>query len=329
MIPIFLNALRLAGSAAIGYFANDVATGVSKILPANIQDKTINKTGTGFAWWFIAIILLLLGGVFFIVFKMIAGKKAKAFMILLAGSACYALDHYFGTSILFGDGFGTYATALVTLTTGAGVVTSANLQFLPERIEYIAATQLTGIKITVQGDGVVFDSDANGLTHAGVNRVIGQLTNSFVLTLADGLFKSKNVLFEFTNSAAQTPIVYYDSDSGEEIGIAQKFLQMMKIPVLVGGNDFTDFATLSFPSMAATDSITILYNDGTVQANMNRQDLQYRLGYTQNIINTPIYQIDNYNKRIKSVTFVAVAAQTGYMQRWAPSLSGMAVKGQD
>jgi len=329
MWPILLNAFRLAGSAAIGYFANDAATGVSKLLPASIQDKTLNANRTGFAWWFIALILLLMGGIFFIVFKMLAGKKAKAFLILIAGGACYALDYYFGTSILFGDGFGTYATALVTLTTGATVVTPANLSFLPERINYVAATQLSGVKITVQGDGVVFDSDANGLTHVGVNRVIGQLTNSYTLTLADGVFKNKNVLFEFTNSAAQTPVIYYDSDSSAPVGTLPLFLQMMKVPVLIGGNDFSDFATLSFPSMAATDSITILYQDGTVQANMNRQDLQYRLGYTQNVINTPIYQIDNFNKNIKSVTFVAVAAQTAYMQRWAPSLKGTAVKGQE
>jgi len=245
-------------------------------------------------------------------------------LILIAGGLCYALDVYFGF-----DSTAVLATALVTLTTGAAVVTPSNLQFLPERIEYVAATQLSGIKVTVQGDGVVFDSDANGLTHMGVNRVIGQLTNSYVLTLGDGVFKNKNVLFEFTNSAAQTPIIYYDSDSSAPQGQLPLFLQAMKVPVLVGGNDYTDFSTLSFPSMAATDSITILYQDGTVQANMNRQDLQYRLGYTQAIVNTPIYQIDNYNKNIKSVTFIAVAAQTAYMQRWAPSLKGTAVKGQE
>ncbi|HEU5291679.1 MAG TPA: hypothetical protein VFU05_13610 [Cyclobacteriaceae bacterium] len=324
MIPILINAFRLAGSAAIGYFANDVASGVQKLLPASTQQKTVDSSGRP-AWWFMAIILLLLGGVFFIIFKMIFGKKAKtAFSIILVGGVCYAIDCYMGI-----DSSAMLATALVTLTTGAGVLTSANLSFLPERIEYVAATQLTGVKVTVQGDGVVFDSDANGLTHIGVNRVIGQLTNSYVLTLADGVFKNKNVLFEFTNSAAQTPIVYYDSDSSAPIGQLPLFLQMMKVPLLVGGNDFTDFATLSLPSLAAGDSITVLYQDGTVQANMNRQDLQYRLGYTQNIVNTPIYQIDNYNKMIKSVTVNCLAAQTGYMQRWAPSLKGTAVKGQE
>lgn len=324
MWPFLINAFRLAGSAAIGYFANDAASAVQKVLPANIQSKTVDKSGRP-AWWFMAVVLLLLGGVFIFVFKMIAGRKKKgAMFVLILGLVSFSIDSVFGT--VTGSEY-ILATALVTLTTGAAVVTVANLSFLPERINFVAATQLSGVKISVQGDGTVFDSDANGLTHIGVNRVLGQLTNSYTLTLADGVFKNRNVQFEFTNSAAQTPTVYYDSDSSGPDG-TPIFLQMQKVPILIGGNDFEDFATLSFPSMAATDSVTVLYRDGTVQANMTRQDLQYRLGYTQNVINTPIYQIDNFNKAIKSVTFNAVAAQIAYMQRWAPSLKATAIKGQ-
>jgi len=326
MWPILLNAIRLAASGAIGYFANDAARAVDKLLPADIQTKTKDASG-GFAWWFVAVVMLLLGGIIFIVFNMIAGKgkKGKLFSLISLTAVAYALDSYFG----FGGNDFVYATALVTLTTGAAVLTSANLAFLPERLEYVAATQLSGVKVTVQGDGVVFDSDANGLTHVGVSRVIGQLTNSYILTLANNLMKAKNVLFEFTNSAAQTPVIYYDSDSSPAKGEVPLFLQMMKVPLLIGGNDFIDFSTLSLPSLAAGDSVTVLYQDGTVQANMNRQDLQYRLGYSQNIVNTPIYQIDNYNRNIKAVTVVCLAAQTGYLQRFAPSLSGSMIKGQD
>lgn len=326
MWPFIINAFRLGATASIGYFVNDAVAFVNRLLPANVQSKTVDsKTGRP-AWWFIAVIFLLLGGVVFLVLKFVIpkGKRGRMFLWILTPFVYAALFML----PLSSDGM-VLATALVTLTTGAGVVTSSNLAFLPERIEFVAATQLSGVKVTVQGDGVVFDSDANGLTHMGVNRVLGQLTNSYVLTLADGVFKNKNVLFEFTNSAAQTPTVYYDSDSSAPQGELPLFLQAMKVPLLVGGNDFSDFATLSLPSLAATDSITVTYRDGTVQANMNRQDLQYRLGYTQLIVNTPIYQIDNLNKMIKNVTVVCGAAQTGYLQRWAPSLRGVSVKGQE
>jgi hypothetical protein len=324
MWPWILNIVRNAGPAAIGYFVNDVATFVNKQLPPKAQTAT--KSGT--AWWFITIIMIAMAAVLFFVIRalMPRGKKGRGmFMIVAVGAAaCHILDNYFGL-----DGVNlVMATGLVTLTTGAGVITTANLAFLPERIAFAAATQLTGVKISVQGDGVVFDSDANGITHVGVNRVLGQVTNNYVLTLANSLIPAKNVLFEFTNSAAQTPIVYYDSDSKPIQGIPPLFLQMAKAPILVGGNDFFDFATLSLPSLAAGDSITILYSDGTIQANMNRADLQYKLGYTQNIVNTPIYQIDNYNRSIKQVTVTALAAQTAYVQKWTPSVKGSMAGGE-
>lgn len=319
-----INILKNAGPAAIGYFINDFATWVNGLLPASIQTKT--KGGS--AWWFIAALMIVLAAVLFFVIRAIMprGKKSRGMFMLVAcgGAACYFIDQYFG----LGDGNCVLATQLVTLTTGAGIVTPANLAFLPERIAFAAATQLTGVKVSVQGDGVVFDSDANGLTHVGLSRVLGQVTNNYVLTLANSLIPAKNVLFEFTNSAAQTPIVYYDSDSKPVLGIPPLFLQMAKVPILVGGNDFFDFATLSLPSLAATDSITILYVDGTIQANMNRVDLQYKLGYTQNVVNTPIYQIDNLNRTIKQVTVTAGAAQTAYVQRWTPSLKGTMAGGE-
>lgn len=319
-----INILRSAGPAAIGYFINDVATWVNGFLPSSIQGKTKN----GSAWWFILVLMLVMAAVLFFIIRMIMpkGKKGKGAFVLVASATglTYFLDQFLGLGL---DAV-VYATSLVTLTTGAAVVTTANLAFLPERIAFAAATQLTGVKISVQGDGVVFDSDANGLTHVGVNRVLGQVTNNYVLTLANSLIPAKNVLFEFTNSAAQTPTVFYDSDSKPVQGIPPMFLQMAKAPILVGGNDFSDFATISLPSLAAGDSITVLYVDGTIQANMNRADLQYKLGYTQNIVNTPIYQIDNYNRTVKQVTITALAAQTAYVQKWTPSLKGSIAAGE-
>lgn len=324
MWGLLARGLQWAAGPLLGYFINDIGDGVSKVLPADQQDKVKNPDGS-FKWWYLTAVFAILGAVVLFIFRNFSKGKRGRYMMAAGATIAGLYDLFYGS----GDG-AIMATSLVTLTTGAGVVTSVNTPFLPERIAYTAATQLSGVKVSVQGDGVIFDSDANGLTHAGVSRVIGQVTNTFVLTLANGLVKGKNVLFEFTNSAAQTPVIYYDSDSTPS-GVNNDqplYLQMMKVPVLVGGNDYTDFATLSFPSLAAADSITILYNDGTVQANMNRADIQYRLGYLQNVVNTPIYTIDNYDQRIKSVTLIANATQTGYMQRFAPIVAKAAIAGQ-
>jgi len=320
-----INAFRVAAPGAIGYFINDIGDAVDKFIPEGWRDKIRGKDG-GLAWWFIALLFLMLGGVVMVVLKLVSkgGKRGKMFSILLGLGAAFSF--YYGA----GEAGFILGTALVTLTTGAGVVTSQNMNFVPERIWFSAGTQLTGIKVSVQEDGTVFDSSADGLTHIGVNRIIGQVTNAYVITLATGLMKNKNVLLEFTNSAAQTPIIYYDSDStpknvGNDIPL---YLQMMKVPLLIGGNDFTDFATLSLPSLAAGDSITILYKDGTIQANMSRADLQMIQGFKQTVVNTPIYMVDNLDQNIKSVTVNCLAAQTGFLQRAVASVSRGVVAGQ-
>lgn len=329
MFQFIIRGLQWAAPALAGYFLNDIGDGVSKVLPENVRSKVKDEQGN---WkpWFVISVLAVAGAVLMMVFKKFAGGKKGRGLFALATTAAVAADYFTGGALFGNDGGYVMATALVTLTTGAGVVTSVNLSFLPERLAYAAATQLSGVKVTVQGDGVIFDSDANGLTHIGVNRVIGQVTNNYILTLSNSLIKGKNVLFEFTNSAAQTPTVYYDSDSTStgNAGDEPLFCQMMKVPLLVGGNDFSDFATLSLPSLAATDTLTITYRDGTTQSGITRADLQYKLGYTQATVNTPIYQIDNFAQTIKSVTVIAGSSQTGYLQRWAPSVSRASIAGQ-
>lgn len=237
-------------------------------------------------------------------------------ILLAAGLALY-LDS-FGVS-----GATVLAVALGTLTTGAAVVSTFNSTYVPKYFYYTAATQLTGVKITVQGDGVIFDSDAAGLNHVGVSRVAGQVTNSFIIRIANGLITGKNVIWEFTNSAAQTPVIYVNADnSSDKTGNGPMYLQFLRQVVLAAsGQDFTKFATLSFPSAAATDVFNILYGDGT-QQQMNRADLQALLSYQQNVVNTPVYTIDNYAQLIERVNVLATAQQTAYVQRWVPSVSG-------
>jgi len=326
MFAIIRAGLQYAAPALLGYFINDLGDGASKILPDSAKDKAVNPDGSPKKWFIISVVIGAGAILAFVLSKVMKGKKGKMFVIGAAGAACYGIDYLMG----WGDQSSSLATALVTLTTGAGVVTSVNLSFLPERLAYAAATQLSGVKVTVQGDGVIFDSDANGLTHSGVSRVIGQVTNNYILTLSNSLIKGKNVLLEFTNSAAQTPTVYYDSDSTatNTPGDISLFLQMMKVPLLVGGNDFSDFYGLHLPSLAATDTLTITYRDGTVQSGVTRADIQYKLGYLQNVVNTPVYTIDNAAQQIKSVTVIAGASQTGYLQRWAPSVSRASIAGQ-
>ena len=211
------------------------------------------------------------------------------------------------------------AVLLGVLTTGAGVVTTFNTTYVPKFVTYVAATQLQGLKITVQGDGVIFDSDAPGLNGVGVNRQFGQVTNGYMITLTNGFVAGKNVIWEFTNSAAQTPSVFVSSD---ETPAQPLYLQLLRQAVLANsGQNFTDFATIAFPSLSATDIVNVLYNDGT-QQQLNRADIMAQLTYTQNVINTPQYLIDNFAGRIKTVNVLAGVNQTAYVQRWVSAMRG-------
>ena len=46
-------------------------------------------------------------------------------------------------------------TIIGTMTTGVGVVTTFNITWVPQYIHFIAATQITGLRVTVLGDGVI------------------------------------------------------------------------------------------------------------------------------------------------------------------------------
>lgn len=211
-----------------------------------------------------------------------------------------------------------FGVALGTLTTGSTVVTTFNTTYVPKIVSYVAATQLTGLKITVQGDGVIFDSDAPGLNSSGVLRQFGQLSNQYQIVLSNGFIPGKNVIWEFTNSAAQTPVIYVSSD---ESPLKPMYLQMLRQAVLANsGQNFTDFATLALPSLGATDVINILFNDGT-QQQFNRAELLAYLQFTQNVVSA-LYTIDNFAGRIKTVNIIAAAAQTAYVQRWMPAVRG-------
>jgi hypothetical protein len=232
-------------------------------------------------------------------------------ILLTVGAGAYsAVELMSGT-----PGVATYALLLGALTTGAAITTTFNTQYLPKYFSYTAATQLTGVKITIPGRGVIFDLDANGLTHIGVNRLQGQLTNTYTFILSNSFLSGLTVTWDFTNSAAQTPSIYVDNDQTVAPG-QRLIMQSYRQTILANsGQNFENFATLSLPSMAAADTLNVFYNDSTQQPK-TRQDLLAQLQYTQNVINTPIYMLDNHQERVVQAQIAPTAQMTAYLQRW-------------
>lgn len=198
-----------------------------------------------------------------------------------------------------------------TLTTGVGISTTINLQWLPQYIYYAAATQLTSLKVTVQGDGVILDLDATGLNDLSATRRFGNVTNGVMIPLADGIIKNKTVELAFINSAAQTPAIY-----GFSLKNGRAYIQTLRETVLASsGTVVKDFAVLGFSTIAANDELTIKFRDGHVQR-MTGAEVLIWLSLVQNGVT--YYSIDNIEAIIEYVHFIPAANAVVYKTRYLP-----------
>jgi|DEB0MinimDraft_3_1074331.scaffolds.fasta_scaffold22405_2 hypothetical protein len=201
-----------------------------------------------------------------------------------------------------------------TLTTGAAVKTTIDLTYLPSVIHYDAGTQLSSLKVTVLGDGVVCDLDANGLDIIGkANRVTSDVGQT-VIPLADGFVKGKNVTIELTNSAAQTPAIYaYSQKRAASIymrQLQQKIFQSSQA-------DFNDFMSLYIPDFDAADEMNIEYSDGFVQK-MAPEDLRVINSFDAQINDSDDdFYVNNINQRVRNVSVIAAADRQAYMTRYS------------
>ena len=200
-------------------------------------------------------------------------------------------------------------TQIGTMTTGVGVVTTFNLTWVPQYIHFVAATQITGLKVTVLGDGVITDLDAAGLSALYNIRQYGQVANGYTIPLADGLIRGKNVEITVTNSAAQTPILY---------GVSQQagshYIQCLRQTALANsGVDIERFAYLAIPAVVAADVLNISYVDGLTQK-VEAAELPAAANLYQS---ASLNIIDNVEGMIDMVQFTPAANRTIYVVRYS------------
>lgn len=196
-----------------------------------------------------------------------------------------------------------------TLTTGVGVVTTFNLTYVPQYIHFVAATQLTGLKVTVLGDGVIMDLDAAGLSALYNIRQFGQVTNGYNIPLTDGLIPGKNVEIVATNSAAQTPILYAMS-----MQKGSAYIQSLRQTALANsGVVLKKFAYMAIPAIAAADVLNITFVDGLVDK-VEAAELPARSNLYQS---ASLNIIDNVEGMIDTVQFTPSANRTVYVVRYS------------
>jgi hypothetical protein len=200
-----------------------------------------------------------------------------------------------------------------TLTTGAASVDTFDLTYVPEFLFYAAGTQLTSLKVSVLGDGVICDLDGAGLSVVGTLGLFGQVTNGYIIPLADGLIKGKNVEIITTNSAAQTPVLYGVSNNYGSV-----YIQSLRSKALANsGAEFTKFAAWACPAIASGDILTVNYVDGFT-ANHEFAELPALASMTQNDATADI--LNNFDGNIDSVQFTPAADRTVYTVRYSGAM---------
>jgi len=199
-------------------------------------------------------------------------------------------------------------TAIGVVTTGVGVVSTFNINWVPQYLHFVAATQLTGLKVTVLGDGVITDLDAAGLSVLHNIRQFGQVTNGYTIPVADGLIRGKNAEIVITNSAAQTPTVY-----GISLQAGTRYIQCIRQTALANSGVVIDrFAYLGIPAIAAADVLNISYVDG-MTTKVEAAELPAIAHLYEN---ASLNIIDNVESMIDEVQFTPAANRTIYVVRY-------------
>jgi hypothetical protein len=198
-----------------------------------------------------------------------------------------------------------------TIATGAAVETTINLNYVPQYIYYVAATQLSSIRVTVEGDGTILDLDTTGLTAVGSITRFGTVANAYLIPLADGLVKNKVTQLTFTNSAAQTPDVFAFSMQDASVYVRSR----QQLVLANSAQDITDFAYFAVNSPSVADIYTLEFSTGTTQR-FAREDFQAMASLFQNDV-TP-YVVNNTQQQISVLNVNPSANRTVYVVDFQP-----------
>ena len=198
-----------------------------------------------------------------------------------------------------------------------------NTTFIPQFIVVrgVAGADLTGDitgQINVQGDGLIFNLDAAGFdAMSNIHQYLvaaSRNTIGRVFQLATSLVTGKNTFWTFTNGdAADVQIFGYSKVKAMK---SAYYTYLTQLVLANSGADFGDFAYMTIPALAAGDNLSVLYNDGLMDANRTLRELAADNAYYQ----TPDqFAIDNVAPaRVKMVTITPVANRNIYLLRYQP-----------
>jgi len=203
-------------------------------------------------------------------------------------------------------------SALGNITLGVGVSTTIQLTYLPQYLGFSIGTTPTSIRVNVLGDGVVMDLDAAGIVQLNGFETLGLVADQFLIPLADGLVKGKNVEITIVNADALGFTIF----GWSKLPARNYFIYQRQTILANSGVDFNNFALLAITAPGATDIFNITYRSGIVESNATLNEIRDDVSYFQN--NVGVFLINNLDQIIKTVNIIPAANRTAYLMKFEP-----------
>lgn len=202
-----------------------------------------------------------------------------------------------------------------TVAGGVGIVTTIDVTWLPEFFFYNPPSTPSSFKLEILGEGVMIDLEGAGQNILKDWRKMNSAADLFYIPAADGIIKGKQIQLTVVSSHATAFDIY---GSGDNAGTG--FMQTMQQTILANsGTEFTKFAALFLPNLAATDSVTITYEDDLVQI-WNLLDLE---GFSSNYQVETHAQVDNLEGTIRNLNVLVGIQQVCYLTRFVMPKTGV------
>lgn len=199
---------------------------------------------------------------------------------------------------------------LGTIAAGVGVSTTIQLTYLPQYLGFFVGTTPVSIRINVLGDGVTMDLDALGVTQFNGFETIGLQALQFLIPLADGLVKGKNVEITIVNGDAAAFAIF----GWSKLPATQYFIYQRQTILANSGVDFGNFALLAIAAPGAADIFNLTYRSGIVAANSTLNEIQFDVSYFQN--NVGVFLIHNLDQIIRNVNIIPTAQRVAYLMKY-------------
>ena len=195
--------------------------------------------------------------------------------------------------------------------------------YLPQFLKFTATTVPTALKVTVLGDGTIYDIDGPGVDNVNGWRMVGDLAaNEYRIQLANSQVLGKNVTITITNAVA-APLDIYGYGVKRLDRETSFYMQTVRATVLANsGQDFDDFAWLGMPAIGSSDELNITYQDGFVQK-MTDVELESLIQQTQGKAQRAV---DNFAQNVRKVSYIPTAQRTVYLTKYVPTFGSVNVQ---